>query len=299
LGANFNFLDRESSFIFSQKYCDPFRIFLYNRPQNAINRFFLYHQPSARFGNKILLAQSKPIGPKPLAQAVKLEIAGLVADGLIASGIYSNTSLRKSLSDTLSLAHVPPVIVDLAVGHFSSKGGQTSTAFTSTPNLPSYLSLWKQSLTRKKIALLLFDPKLTWQDIWDEDHFHAQYKVLFPADFHPVSLPPGPDVSEARHSTSPCIDLTDSLLFENEALSPIPFRPSQPPALSRFDEDSYPDELFLSLLTPPKSSRNVLPNQNFTQRNTTVKYASAMAPVIHVHGGTVNFHFGAGPAGSI
>ena len=40
LGANFNFLDRESSFIFLQKYCDPFRIFMYYRRPSEIDRFF-------------------------------------------------------------------------------------------------------------------------------------------------------------------------------------------------------------------------------------------------------------------
>ena len=190
LGANFNFIDRESSFIFSEKYCDPFRIFMNFRAPNSIDRFFLYHQPSARFGDKILLSQAKPIGPKPLSQAVKKEITKLVEEGLIASGIYSNTSLRKGLSDALSLAYVPPVIVDLAVGHFNSKSGQTSVAFTSTPNLTSYVSLWEQAITRKTIALLLFDSSLKWQDICDEDAFHSVYKHISLAIFTPHMLLP-------------------------------------------------------------------------------------------------------------
>jgi len=309
LGANFNFLDRESSFIFSQKYCDPFRIFMYYRPPSAIDRFFLYHQPSARFGNGILLSQSKPIGPKPLAQAVKVEITSLVSDGLIPSGIYSNTSLRKALSDTLSLAHVPPVIVDLAVGHFNSKSGQTSSAFTSTPNLPSYLSLWKQSITRKKIALLLFDPTTTWKDIWDEDHFHSFYKRLFPGDYNSAVASTSQNNEEAtfltvspmagKNTPAPPFNFTDSdlMCFDNEPLSPHGDQPTIPLAMSRFDEDSYPDELFLSLLTPPDVHRTQQPvsNQNFAQQNIAVNYATTIAPVIHIHGGTVNFHFGAGP----
>ena len=74
-----------------------------------MNRFFLDHQPTAHFGT---LSQAKPIGPKPLSKAVEKEISKLVEEGLIASGNYSNTSLRKGLSDALSFLCVPPFIVD-------------------------------------------------------------------------------------------------------------------------------------------------------------------------------------------
>ena len=63
LGANFNFIDRESSFIFSEKYCDPFRIFMNFRAPNSIDRFFLYHQPSARLGTKFCFLRQTPLGP--------------------------------------------------------------------------------------------------------------------------------------------------------------------------------------------------------------------------------------------
>jgi hypothetical protein len=310
LGANFNFLDRESSFIFSEKYCEPFRIFISGRAANSVDRFFLHHLPSARFGDQILLSQAKPIGPKPLSQAVKKEISTLVYEGLIAPGNCSNTSLRKGLSDALSLAYVPPVIVDLAVGHFSSKSGQTSSAFTSTPNLTSYLSLWKQSITRGKIALLLFDPSLKWQDICDEDAFHTVYKKLFPNSFLPsAASSAGQDRRDTRPllvppvveltTPAPCIDLTDSdlLCFENEVLNPFPIQPLQSQPTSNFDYESYPDDLFLSFLTPPELRRNPqpAPHQSFAQRNTAVQNSTTMAPVIHVHGGTVNFNFWAGP----
>ena len=300
LGANFNFIDRLSSFIFSEKYCDLFRIFMNFRAPNSIDRFFLYHQPSARFGDKILLSQAKPIGPKPLSQAVKKEITKLVEEGLIASGIYSNTSLRKGLSDALSLAYVPPVIVDLAVGHFNSKSGQTSVAFTSTPNLTSYVSLWKQAITRKKIALLLFDSSLKWQDICDKDAFHSVYKTHFPGDFHPT------------HAPSLENEDSDNFCFENEIPSPLPLRSTQPLSASRFNEDEYPDELFLAFLTPPELrtsqqpapvpsffQQQPAPHQSFAQRNTAVQSSITMAPVIHIHGGTVTFNFGAGPNTSI
>jgi len=36
----------------------------------------------------------------------------------------------------------------------------------------------------EKITLLLFDPSLTWKEIWDEDHFHSFFKRLFPGDYN-------------------------------------------------------------------------------------------------------------------
>ena len=129
LGSNFNFLDRLSSFIFGQEYCEPFRIFLRNRPPNAIARFFLYALPSARFEDKFWLSANKPIGPKELGKAVSREIASMVFEGLVPHGMYTNTSLKKGLADRLGYARVPPVLIDLAVGHFSSKNGQASSTF--------------------------------------------------------------------------------------------------------------------------------------------------------------------------
>jgi len=120
LGSNFNFIDREASFILGEEYCEPFRIFLYKRPPNAIDRFFLYDTPSARFEHTIWLSAAKPIGPRPLSLAVGNEIASMISEGIVADGNYSNTSLRKGLSDRLGFAHVPPVLIDLAVGHFTS-----------------------------------------------------------------------------------------------------------------------------------------------------------------------------------
>ena len=67
LGSNFNFIDREALFILGEGYCKPFRIFLYKRPPNAIDRFFLYDTPRARFEQTIWLSAAKPIGPRPLS----------------------------------------------------------------------------------------------------------------------------------------------------------------------------------------------------------------------------------------
>ena len=97
-----------------------------------------------------MLAAAKQIGPKVLAKAVQNEVRSLVAGGYVMDGLYTNTSLRKGLTDRLALAGVPTVLVDLAVGHFNSKSGRTSSVFQDTPNLNTYLSLWKQTNTRKK-----------------------------------------------------------------------------------------------------------------------------------------------------
>ena len=294
LGSNFNFIDREASFILGEEYCEPFRIFLYKRPPNAIDRFFLYDTPSARFEQTIWLSAAKPIGPRPLSLAVGNEIASMISEGIVADGNYSNTSLRKGLSDRLGFAHVPPVLIDLAVGHFNSKSDQSSSAFTSMPNLPTYLSMWKQSLTRKKIALLLFAPNLSWKDIENEDHFHEAYSIFFPNDnlsasnhfyasdeslqFHGTSTACKNDISLPLEPISAC---------ENDA--------------SLFD-DSVSDDFFLAFLTPPElkeklqNPTHTQPHpQNYAQTNTAMSFSANVAPVLHISGGTVNITFASAP----
>jgi len=310
--VNFKFTDRMSSFIFGEENCEPFRVFLYNRPPGALNRFFLYHIPSGRFGDNVLLSAKKPIGPKPLAKAVQKQVQTLLQDGRIMEGLYTNTSLRKGLTDRLALAGVPTVLVDLAVGHFNSKGGSTSSVFGDTPNLNSYLSLWKQTNTRKKIGLLLYVESLTWKDIVDEDAFLTHYRNAFP------------ECNKKTHHAQPQItvkqvvvtdnvidfdqfEFDDILLGQNKhphaidiqekpSLSPLPLGDTHA-SNEIFDVDSYPDELFLSLLTPPELKKNVQQpqQQNYAQNNTAMAYNMSAAPVIQIHGGTVNISFGFDP----
>ena len=130
------------------------------------------------------LSANKPIGPKELGKAVSREIASMVFEGLVPHGMYSNMLLKKGLADHLGYTRVPPVLIDLAVGHSSSKNGQASSTFSHTTNLPSYLGMLKQTITRKKIALLLYSHELTWDAIYSEDHFHEAYKNFFPGDFN-------------------------------------------------------------------------------------------------------------------
>ena len=87
---NFKFTDRTSSFIFGEENCEPFRVFLYNRPPGALDRLILYHIPSGRFGDKVLSAK-KPTGPKPLAKAVQKQVQALLQDGRIMEGLYTQT----------------------------------------------------------------------------------------------------------------------------------------------------------------------------------------------------------------
>ena len=286
LGANFNFIDREASFILGEEYCEPFRIFLYKRPADAIDRFFLYDAPTARFQDSIWLAAAKPIGPKPLSKAVGNEISSMISEGIVADGIYTNTSLRKGLSDRLGIAHVPPVLIDLAIGHFNSKSDQSSSAFTSTPNLPTYLSIWKQSLTRKKIALLLFDPYLTWNDIENEDHFHQAYRNFFPGDFPPAIRTTIDRFQVDENSGTLSDDLTTQ--------EPI-FRQENLPT---YIDDSIPDEFFLDFLTPPAlicEPKSQPQAQHFEQKNNAFTFSTNAAPILHIHGGTVNISFASAP----
>ena len=309
LGSNFNFLDRLSSFIFGQEYCEPFRIFLRNRPPNAIARFFLYALPSARFEDKFWLSANKPIGPKELGKAVSREIASMVFEGLVPHGMYTNTSLKKGLADRLGYARVPPVLIDLAVGHFSSKNGQASSTFSHTPNLPSYLGMWKQTITRKKIALLLYSHELTWDAIYNEDHFHEAYKNFFPGDFNNNNnndvFDEFPKNTQHNNTAPDHISLLDSFDFDfieepqtqDQGLKPSNAEAAQNNNSSMLCEgDSFPDELFLSILTPPEFQRQTqtpfqASTQQYAQTNTSMTLATSVAPIFHIHGGTVNITF--------
>ena len=133
---------------------------------------------------------------------------------------------------------------------------------------------------KEKIDLLLFHLTTTWKDIWDEDHFHSFYKRLFPGDYNSAVASTSQNNEEAtfltvspmagKNTPTPPFNFTDSdlMCFDNEPLSPHGDQPTIPLAMSRFDEDSYPDELFLSLLTPPDVHRTQKPvsNQNFAQQ---------------------------------
>jgi hypothetical protein len=274
---NFKFTDRQSSFIFGEENCEPFRIFLYNRPPNAIDRLFLYHMPSARFGEKVLLSAAKQIGPKVLAKSVQNEVESLVAGGFIMEGLYTNTSLRKGLTDRLALAGVPTVLVDLAVGHFNSKGGRTSSVFQDTPNLNTYLSLWKQTNTRKKIAFLIYQMNMCWKDIADDDDFLKCYQTSFPNFDAYGEILPQPEVEAIKIRNIP---------------SPLPSTAVHDSS-DMFQLDSFPDELFLSFLTPPELKRKQQPTQqqNFAQNNTSMAFNTSMAPILHIHGGNVSINF--------
>ena len=72
-------------------------------------------------------------------------------------GTYSNTSLRKGLMDRLGIAGVPPLLADMAIGHFQSKDGDVLKGLSSIPNAGFYINLMKSSVTQKKLALLLYD----------------------------------------------------------------------------------------------------------------------------------------------
>ena len=60
--------------------------------------------------------------------------------------------------------------------------------------------------------------------------------------------------------------------------------------------DSFPDELFLSILTPPEFQRQTqtpfqASTQQYAQTNTSMTLATSVAPIFHIHGGTVNITF--------
>lgn len=126
----------------------------------------------------------------------------LISEELIPEGNYSNTSLRKCLSDRLSKAGVPDVLVDAANGHFNTKKGTAKAGFASAgcPNQDFYVSLWKESITRKKIAFLLSFPFLCWNQIQEDDEFHIVFKKLCPNPIQrSIALPQNQDMKLSAH----------------------------------------------------------------------------------------------------
>ena len=247
----------------------------------------MYDAPTARFQDSIWLAAAKPIGPKPLSKAVGNEISSMISEGIVADGIYTNTSLRKGLSDRLGIAHVPPVLIDLAIGHFNSKSDQSSSAFTSTPNLPTYLSIWKQSLTRKKIALLLFDPDISLGMILKMRIISIKRtEIFFPCDF-PPAMRMTIDSFQADENSG---TLSDNLTTRE----PV-FRQENVPT---YIDDYIPDEFFLDFLTPPAlicEPKSQPQAQHFEQKNNAFTFSTNAAPILHIHGGTVNISFASAP----
>ena len=281
LKSDYTFTDRESTFVFGKFYCDPIRIFLNKRSPNAIDRFFLYSLPSARFEDLFWLTAAMPIGKGPISKAVQSQLNDLIAENLVPPGNYTNTSLRKGLSNTLARAHVPPVLVDCMLGHFCTKRGEAAAGLRATPNLIAYADLYKQAITRKKLALILFNEQLTWFDVDDEDYFHQAYMNFFPseqktAQKQPVHQLPTPHNDNSaiflKSQTSPPIIQptleSDLDTFEFDFLpcvSPTPrpqttntnhvptFLPGDPPVLQpNAQSDEEWDELIMSLTTPPR-----------------------------------------------
>jgi len=306
LTSNYTFVERESCFIFGQIYCNPLRIFLNKRPPNSIDRFFLYALPSARFDHSIWLTAAMPIGLKPLSKAVKSEVDGLVTMNLIPAGNYSNTSLRKGLSTTLALAHVPPFLIDCMLGHHCSKTGNVASHFTSMPNLLPYTDVYKQELTRKKLGLILFDEQLTWFDISNEDLFHEAYMNYFPSDFKTANNAPLPSLvsSNPEMSPMPAFELDGSLDLEKFDFDSFPCvspKATSSPKTKPDSSDEW-DSLILSLVSPTRkpaptstnfqqSNGPAVPPPTYAQTNNAVSIAGHLAPNIHIHGGTVNFTF--------
>ena len=188
LNKSFKFKERYPAWILGE-YCEPIHFFLEKRPAHACDRFFLYEQPSATFSSSVLLAANKPIGLGPLGASVKKNAAFLIKEGLLMPGTYSNTSLRKGLMDRLGIAGVPPLLADMAIGHFQSKDGDVLKGLSSIPNAGFYINLMKSSVTQKKLALLLYDLTLKWDDVYDEDNFNNIFRQICPEQINCSETP--------------------------------------------------------------------------------------------------------------
>ena len=182
LKSDYSFVERESSFIVGETFCSPIYFFLERRPADSIDRFFLYASFSARIGDKILLSKKKPIGINPLGNSMKKHIQQLIEQELVPNGHYTNTSLRKGLMDHLILAGVPSGLADACLGHYAMRAGTAQAGFSACgiSNAHPYFALFKLPITRKKIAVILSDPRLKWSDVEDDDSFHNLFKHVCP-----------------------------------------------------------------------------------------------------------------------
>ena len=111
--------------------------------------------------------------------------------------------------------------------------------------------------------MLLFDLKLSWKDIADDDDFFKCYQKAFPHEGSPkIQHDHLPHILKNHNAANDNILDLDAFNFDDSLLSqpinvvdtsivPSPLLASAVTAGSDiFDLQSYPDELFLSFLTP-------------------------------------------------
>lgn len=134
-------------------------------------------------------------------------------------------------------------------------------------NVHFYANLFAMSITRKKLALLIFDSSLKWADVENEDAFQRIFKKVCPQkQTHSLCLPSNgivnpPDVLEVKSKNCQSYPNTSNLFG---------------------DSDSDSDETVWSLEMHGKNLKSKTPSINYDSHNSPMqkkqKYANLKDP---------------------
>lgn len=169
VNAEFEVTTKLSSFIVGRKNCDVIRFLASHRSLDAPDRLFLKVRNNVAGSDEVWFANQN-VGVNTIGKAVSEYASELVTAQKIPEGHYTNTSMRKLVVDRLASAGCPELLVASAIGHYVNNSSSQSAAF-SHKNMSNYLTGVKDSLTRRKIAMLLHNKTLRWEQVEDDATF--------------------------------------------------------------------------------------------------------------------------------
>lgn len=170
--SNFTVSSRVSSFLVGRSNCDLIRLLASHRSNDAPNRLFLRPLNNVLESHEFWFANQN-VGINQISGAIKDYTPVLIENQLIPEGKYTNTSMRKLVVDRLSDAGCPEMLVASAIGHYGSNSSSVGSGFMHK-NLVNYSTGVNDVLTRKKIAMLMHNPRLKWRDVEDDETFFCQ-----------------------------------------------------------------------------------------------------------------------------
>jgi hypothetical protein len=170
--SDFSIAPRFSSFICGRANCDAVRLLCSHRNTDASNYLFLKVLNNVKETEEIWFANQR-VGEGKIGKALSPYAEELVTMNVFDKGHYTNTSIRKLVTEVLALKGTPEVIVSSAIGHYSSSGASYEGGFRDS-NLGNYMCQWSRPLLRKKIAVMMLKKEVKWADVQDQK-FYAEY----------------------------------------------------------------------------------------------------------------------------
>jgi hypothetical protein len=146
VNAEYQVVERASSFIVGRKNCDLIRLLASHRSLDSPDRLFLKVQNNVEETDEIWFA-NQHVGVNKIGPAISEYANALVCERVIPEGHYTNTSMRKLVVDRLAQAGCPELLVASAIGHYVNGGSSISSGF-GYRNLSNYITGVNDDLTR-------------------------------------------------------------------------------------------------------------------------------------------------------